>query len=905
MDAIASWMRLKPRQLRNALWLGGVLLAITSSYTLVKTSRDALFLSELPAQWLPFVYVVVGAFTLILSWVFGRLTQRLSPLQSLMWTAMGSGLALVAFAFAFTERLWIPIVFYLWVNAYGLILVSQFWAYTNSVSDPQEAKRIFGIIGGGGILGGLLGGGIAAWIGPRVPLAWLNVLGAAFLLVVAPALVFAVRKGPMRRAEEPVEQEDEQQASLARAPYVRWLGLAVLCSVIVTGLLDYQLKVVIQQHYDTAARLAGFFGWFHVTVGLAALLFQLLGTRWLLQRFGAGWTSAVLPAGLAAGAVSMLFTPGFATVLATRLWDQVLRFSINKSAVELFYFPLEQGLRRRAKALIEAGIERFGDALAGLTILAVGLVAGTAPNALAAVVSALVLVWLVAWWHLRSGYVRELGRNLRRLKLDPEHDSISLRELSVLKELARLLESPYERLVLQAIDMLEAAGALRLIETRLGPLLEHSSAQVRARALGLAVERPEEENRERIAGLIRDPDPKVRLQALRAFCALGEERSLERLDEFLDAPDPEVRGTALACLVEFTPETDLSKVRVVLERRLREDSPDRVLAADVLGARLWPNELMVLLGPLLADPDLEVRRAALRSAGRAGARDRVPQLVLALGERETQPAARVGLVAFGEGVTGALGDWLSDLRAPIEVRRTIPRVLGDIPTRASIEALYRCRDRSDGLVFYRILKASNRIRVTDPRLAFPAAMVSEDLEYDVRNYLLAEVHMRSQDHGKEEDPAERFLSLVLLERMDQAFDRIFRRLGLIHPPAAMFSAYLALLTADARMRGSAAEYVESVISTEHRALVMPLLPEARPEARRELASRLGIEDMAPRQSLEALLEDDDPWLRTCALYVAGRRREHTLRERIAANLEALDARVRETAAWAMMALEAR
>jgi hypothetical protein len=42
-----------------------------------------------------------------------------------------------------------------------LILVSQFWVYTNSSSDPREMKPICAIIGGAVIFGGLAGGMLA------------------------------------------------------------------------------------------------------------------------------------------------------------------------------------------------------------------------------------------------------------------------------------------------------------------------------------------------------------------------------------------------------------------------------------------------------------------------------------------------------------------------------------------------------------------------------------------------------------------------------------------------------------------------------------------------------------------------------------------------------------------------
>src|SRR5439155_1701339 len=57
IDRIAQILRLKPDETRHALAFGATLFALTCSYTLVKTARDALFLAELPVALLPTVYL--------------------------------------------------------------------------------------------------------------------------------------------------------------------------------------------------------------------------------------------------------------------------------------------------------------------------------------------------------------------------------------------------------------------------------------------------------------------------------------------------------------------------------------------------------------------------------------------------------------------------------------------------------------------------------------------------------------------------------------------------------------------------------------------------------------------------------------------------------------------------------
>src|SRR5205085_12301827 len=123
-------------------------------------------------------------------------------------------------------------------------------------------------------------------------------------------------------ADAVAAEAQEVAAPLTRSSYVRWLAIVSLCSVVATGLLDYQLKTVVQRLYPSVPGLTSFFGRYFIAMNVAALALQLLGTRWFLARLGAPWTAGLLPVGLAIGTGATLAAPSFGSVLATRLWDQ-------------------------------------------------------------------------------------------------------------------------------------------------------------------------------------------------------------------------------------------------------------------------------------------------------------------------------------------------------------------------------------------------------------------------------------------------------------------------------------------------------------------------------------------------------------------------------------------------------
>ena len=88
-------------------------------------------------------------------------------------------------------------------------------------------------------------------------------------------------------------------------------------------------------------------------------------------------------------------------------------------------------------------------------------------------------------------------------------------------------------------------------------------------------------------------------------------------------------------------------------------------------------------------------------------------------------------------------------------------------------------------------------------------------------------------------------------------------------------------------------------------LVLPLVDDSGDEERLRFAQlRYGLRYRRPSESLAEILQGQDAWLRTCALYVVGARRDHTLQPLVERSLGARDAGVRETAAWAFAALAA-
>jgi len=251
---------------------------------------------------------------------------------------------------------------------------------------------------------------------------------------------------------------------------------------------------------------------------------------------------------------------------------------------------------------------------------------------------------------------------------------------------------------------------------------------------------------------------------------------------------------------------------------------------------------------------------------------------------------------------GTLADWLIDPSIPLPIRREIPRVLSAIGTQDALTALFRYRARDDVRLAYRILKAEHHVRLKNEAVRIPRQLVTDDLEHDARSWMFAFVHYRGCPIGTNRS-AERLLCIALNERMEQALDRMFRRLALLYPPRDIDAAYRGLLSSDRRQRGNALEYLDNALSADHRMVLAPFIEELDDERMLDYARRRhGFRFVSYHDSLAAILNGDDPWLRTCALFVVGARRDGSFAEDVAQHLADRHPQVRETALWAQAAL---
>ncbi len=910
-------LNIHPGDLGRGTLLSACLFLVISTYKIGGVAGAALFLSRFQARQL--AYADISSALLVALVVAGYvIIARRVPLLGLLVGSMlffASNCALFWFLAHYYSRLtWLFPVFYVWVKIFGVLAATQIWTLANYVLTTREAKRVFGMVGGGGIAGGIFAGFFSKTAVKAFGTEILPLSMALFILISAGLVILIGRSGraPVGGlrggAEQPAETEPRNLAQSMQlvfsSPYLRAIAVVICVSSFVTTLTGWQFLAIAQQVLVKKDALAIFFGNFIFYASIFSLLFQLLLTTRFLRRFGLGPSLFALPTVVFFGSTGLLLFGTLASVVALKACDQVLRYSLDRSTAELLYLPLPTRIKLQVKWFIDTVIWRLGDGLSGLTVLIFATTLHLPARQISWIVLPLVSVWLVAVSIARKQYVATLKESINQYLVDVEQASTSVLDRSTTELLTTKLTASDPNDILYALSLFEVERQ-RAVYPVIRSLLSHPAAQVRQKAITILSESADKTVRPEIERLLRDPDLNVRTEALLYLTHHANVDPLELIQDEGDFADFSVRSAVVAFLARPGGTQILEAAQQILTTMVGEPGParqrDRIEAARLLG-ELPGLHFDPLLANLLADPDPAVAVEAIRSVGKLRKRRLVPDLLDRLTHRELGPESAKALCEFGDTIVGSLRDQLGDPSVAIEARREIPAILVKIATPAAAQALMENLLESDTTLRFRIIRALNKLHQLHPEVALDVQLLETVLAAEILgHYRSYQILDKLGTMGDSEEPAAR----ASTESMKQELERIFRMLDLLYPHLDLHAAYLGLQSNSVTVHDNALEFLDNVLKSQLRDMLVPLLDGKITVAERtRMANRLVRAKIENKeQAVAALVTSDDPWLRSCGAYAIGTLGIRSLEGELNRCLSDSDPKLQETARAAKQRLE--
>jgi AAA family ATP:ADP antiporter len=859
-------------------------------YYLLKPARDSLFLVEISPQQLPVAYLLTALVAAPVTAAYARagLRRRLDRLIALTILVLMVSLVVMRLLIDIRQD-WVFYLFYSWVGVAGGLTTSQFWLLANGIFDASQAKRIFPLLGLGGIAGAFVGGEFTSFLILEVGLPTQDLLlvscGVLAAVGFISRMVWGRKPAGMDVSYDPTFEEEKSGdirsilRSIVRSRHLSLTVGIIALTVMTASFIDFQFKTVTWQSIGDQAELTSFLGRFYGRMSLLSLLVQALFAARLIRWLGVGGVLLVLPAVLAGGVMGMIIMPGLVAAMIMRGSDITLKYSVDKTSRELLFLPIPLALKKRTKVFIDMFVDRWARGMAGGLLLLLTLVLKWDMSRIAMVTLVLLAGWFVLALLMRREYVNSFRTALARREIDLAGLTVRIDDASAVKVLVSALGSDNQREIVYALDMLQGVQSSQLLEA-VRPLLDHRLPGVRRRAMEVLCLNGEPIDGERAGKFLADPDLGVRVGAVACVVNLG---SLEKgarvfLEEML-TDGPAGRNAALAFIADRDLDGEYRDLitEPVIDAILSDVEDTGPEGRGVLARLPWsPDECSDKLWDYLAsDPNTAVVEATIAGVGSRGDFTRVDWLLQLLDHPHLRTHARGSLAELARKDAGLIVEleafFLSGDNSA-RSREEIPRILELVPDQQSVDILLDHLSTHRPELRFGVLKALGKLRSRFPELKFNPEVVSAEIATEAgRFFQLSRLDTLLPEQG---EPAA-LLSRVMAETQTLRLESVFRLLGLLYPLRDVLNSYHGVMSGRRVPRANAQEFLDNLLDGNHRRLVLSLIDEQPAnEAWLEagLMTDLDMGDPArdTAEALDILSRDCDPWLAACAIFAGGR-----------------------------------
>lgn len=872
---------------------------IISVLLIIKPTINALFLSELGAEKLSIAYVLVAITAVLSSLFYTRVLTKFELNHIIKTTLSTSIFVLVALGSLLKLGLmntYLLFFFYIWVAIYAVLSASQFWVMANLVFNVRDAKRLFGFIGSGAILGGIFGGYLTSIFAPLFGNEVMIFIAAILLVGCFPLLNFIwklrVNKLDEFKQKKRISSTDGHPYKLIKkSRHLTYMALTVAVGVLVAKLVDYLFSDFAAKAIEDPEELTSFFAFWFSSFNLLSLAVQLFLTHRIVGIWGVGFSLLLLPLGILFGAVFFLILPELSAIVAIKAMDGVLKQSINKSASELLALPLPFELKNRTKSFIDVVVDSIATGFAGLLLIffVSGLNLGTMSITL--LIIGLVLIWIFFVGVLRKEYYATFKKNLENTADKTINvSSEKVKKVSVVEGMKSVFSTGSEEQLLFMLNKLMEINDRRFLDDVIR-LLDHPSLKVKAAAMRNLYFLNSATMVVNINELLGYDDEELTLATFEYLLLHSDQNEEHIFDQFLDAESLLIRDTALYCFALESAGNMTLKSRYDLAGRLekrlaQKEHSINALVLKAIATSGYPQYYPVIMESLESKDD-ELKKAAIIAAGISMRPMFINTLLNLLPHKKMRPLAIEALNTYGPGILPILVSQVKNRTVSLDVCRFVPLVIKSFMSKEAVHSLFQLFDDVDLSIRLEVVRALSDIRKERPTLRFNRFKIVAKIFDECKLYhqTLSAMHTQiiisyrnRKKSGATVDSEERDARASLLEllerRLDSGLERIFKLLGLKYVQEDVQNAYLGLLSPKEESRNKAIEFLDNLLTGNLKQKLLPIIEEATMDfSSEEAIQKIKHSIPSEMECFEQLLNVPDINLKLAVIYLIGKQKD--------------------------------
>lgn len=393
-------VNLRPQEQLKVIFLSIAFFLVIGGYTVAKDMKDTIFIFIVGRTYIPWAKPFAMLVLIPAILLYAKLVDNLRRYQLLSFYTALFGCVGLVYAYllghptiglantqASPDRIFGWLV-YFFMEGYTPFVVSVFWAFANSITSPDGARRNYPYIVSASKVGGMLSAGLAWYLFSQniccefgsyadVRAHQIVLAVSSLMLICVPAVIyFLIKKVPGRylhgyeavyqaEKERKKHGEDEESGVLAglillfRYPYVMGIfGMVYFYEVIAT-VLSYLRLGVAQAHSLNISQVSAFLFKMTFIMHFVGFFMSLFGTSTLLKRLGERTCLMLVPLLSGALLLYLLIATTPMALVGAFIALKAVNYAFAWPVRESLYIPTIKAIKFKSKSWIDAFGSKF------------------------------------------------------------------------------------------------------------------------------------------------------------------------------------------------------------------------------------------------------------------------------------------------------------------------------------------------------------------------------------------------------------------------------------------------------------------------------------------------------------------------------------------------------------------